>query len=1112
VQESAAGSMTIVGNVDEISRRRVVGWACDRDAPEASLTIAILINGRELGRCPASLEREGLKEHLGGNATGLYGFEFAFDPPLSVFDEYRVEVKVAGAERPLPRGVRVLPAPPRAGGRLAPIIITSTGRSGTTLLMSEFAARPDIVVAGPYPFEIKLVGYYSAAFRTLVSPEDRINSTDPATMFASENRFHIGHNPYNSLELHRAAGAPKAFERFFEQVAPAKYSELFRVLLDEYYSSIKTEQGKHAARFFAEKGELDENAREGARHFLGRVHELVVVRDPRDLLCSAMKFWKLEPAEALAMLKTTLPRLEEIHDSAASDSFFLRYEDLITDPAATRAQIYRFLGLDFEPGSLSETDPKLFERHGTSARPADSVQRWERDLDPDLAAACNDSFGSYIERFGYAVNGGTRRAFRSGPAVSGRQSGMRVIGGRSKRELERTPGYRRADPAFELIFGLNGNSAQYQGQGWGAAEDGFTWTTALESRLEFPRPQTPADYLLRLFVRPFLSEARVPVQRLTVAANGVALGTAAIAADIAVVECDMRWTVLERHSTAAVSLLLPDAARPSEVLGERDDRLLGLRFERVELVAASAATSEGDHPWAGDGESHGELRALMVNFQNIGENCEFGFVQRRCGVDPTELLRFSSSPIPRLLAALKSEFAELGDPDQISIELSENGYEYMVHEEKYGFVYHAWVLAGEMTPAEVHRREVARLPSLVHSMIEDLRNSAKILVYHGLTRLAEPDVVNLLEALRSYGPNTLLWVELADEEHPPGTVEWAAPHLLKAFIERFAPVDDPNDMSLDTWVTICRQAYRLWEKEQPRRAPETAPEQGGSGFASAESVAEASEAIEPPLSSSGVTADEVRPETESGGAYAAPVLLRSVEPAPAGVPSGEPPDLSDRELVLRFESIGENCEFGLVQRRCGAEPLGLFRFASAPLPKLMAGLEQGFEGLSDPDNLEVQLSSNGREYMVYDRKYQLLYHAWVLAEEASAEAVHQREIRRLPLLIRKLIEDLKLAEKIFIFHGMEPLSQEDAQGLLARLRNFGPNTLLWLELADAAQRPGTVEWAGEGLLKGYMDRFAPGDDAHDLSLDCWVAVCREAYRLWRDDKAGQVSAAMPAIR
>jgi hypothetical protein len=252
---------------------------------------------------------------------------------------------------------------------------------------------------------------------------------------------------------------------------------------------------------------------------------------------------------------------------------------------------------------------------------------------------------------------------------------------------------------------------------------------------------------------------------------------------------------------------------------------------------------------------------------------------------------------------------------------------------------------------------------------------------------------------------------------------------------------------------------------------------------------------------------EVEPATILGGEQKPPaaadaaVATVPIE-APAAARSVQEPELPVGELMMRFESLGENCEFGLVQRSCGAEPLGLFRFASAPLPKLLAGLEAGFEGLSDADNLDVQLSSNGREYMVYDKRFQLLYHAWVSAEEMSAGEVHQREMRRLPLLIRKLIEDLREAEKIFIFHGMEPLGEEEARRLLALLRSYGPNTLLWIEGADAEHPPGTVAWIGEGLLKAYIDRFAPGEDAHDLSLDCWIAICRGAYRLWRIGAGG----------
>jgi hypothetical protein len=141
------------------------------------------------------------------------------------------------------------------------------------------------------------------------------------------------------------------------------------------------------------------------------------------------------------------------------------------------------------------------------------------------------------------------------------------------------------------------------------------------------------------------------------------------------------------------------------------------------------------------------------------------------------------------------------------------------------------------------------------------------------------------------------------------------------------------------------------------------------------------------------------------------------------------------------------------------------------------------------------LSDNGREYMVFDRRFEFLYHAWVLADEMSPAEIHAREIRRLPFLVRKLLDDFADGSKIFVYHGMEPLAEADMARLLRALRAYGPNTLLWVEVGDAEHAPGTVEWAGPGLLKAYIDRFAPGENAHDLSLGCWTTICREAYRL-----------------
>ncbi len=222
-----------------------------------------------------------------------------------------------------------------------------------------------------------------------------------------------------------------------------------------------------------------------------------------------------------------------------------------------------------------------------------------------------------------------------------------------------------------------------------------------------------------------------------------------------------------------------------------------------------------------------------------------------------------------------------------------------------------------------------------------------------------------------------------------------------------------------------------------------------------------------------------------------------VRAEPAGV--GEA--ISPHDLMLSFESLGQNCEFGLVQRRCEAEPLGLLRFASTPLPNLLAALDGHFVGLGSAETIRAEISANGREFMVRDTRYGLVYHAWVKAGEMTAEDVTRREVRRVPILVRKLREELELGEKIFVFKGMGAAAEEEIFPLAAGLRRYGPNTLLLVTLADADHPPGTVERRRPGFFVGYIERFAPGENAYDFLLDQWVAVCREALRAHRAETA-----------
>jgi hypothetical protein len=214
-------------------------------------------------------------------------------------------------------------------------------------------------------------------------------------------------------------------------------------------------------------------------------------------------------------------------------------------------------------------------------------------------------------------------------------------------------------------------------------------------------------------------------------------------------------------------------------------------------------------------------------------------------------------------------------------------------------------------------------------------------------------------------------------------------------------------------------------------------------------------------------------------------------------------------MIAGFESLGDNCEFGLVQRHVGAEPLGLLRFAgmSVPVPHrchgLAAALEAGFEGLGDPDTIEVKVMGSGgiREYVVAETRYGLTFHTFVAEAAMSADEVRRREVRRLGFLRRKLIEDLTATAKIWVWKSNDPVPRAQVDAQVAALRRYGPNTLLWVTPAATPDLAGTVERLGDGLLHGQVERFADYENVTGLAVASWISVCKQALALTRGTPA-----------
>ncbi len=170
------------------------------------------------------------------------------------------------------------------------------------------------------------------------------------------------------------------------------------------------------------------------------------------------------------------------------------------------------------------------------------------------------------------------RARRPGPRLS---TDLKVVQGKAAIATALETGS-NADPALRVEFGVEGNCRPHLGDGWAHPEPGFVWTCAPISRIEVPKPTSPGDYTLRILAGPFVVKDHLPSQRLTIAVNGIIIGTA-VATERAIIDCALPAAVLGGDDTAGLTFTLPDAAKPSDMTGADDNRILGFcgRADRV---------------------------------------------------------------------------------------------------------------------------------------------------------------------------------------------------------------------------------------------------------------------------------------------------------------------------------------------------------------------------------------------------------------------------------------------------------------------------------------------------------------------------------------------------
>lgn len=390
----------------------VRGWAVGRQSRVTAVQLVDPSLRRVFRESPLNEPRPDVAAHYpGADHTGELGFQIPFSL-LNLKPESSVDVIAVlqgGARVPLgtvsfSRNVLVSGYAPR----LQPLMVSCLGRSGSTHLMEILKHHPQVVVHGDAPFESRLCKYYiHNLLKTLSEPPASL-----ATNFEDDTYAVNAH--WLSAELPGDSCQHRRFRReHIEHLAAFCQREI-----DEVYASVSRAQRSELPRprFYAEK--------HGAGHtprllweLYADAKEIILVRDFRDMFCSAVAFNRRRGTEDFGMdavstdqefLDVTRERVMGLVSSVQSrdhDIFIMKYEDLIESPVATVSAALEYAGVDSDAvlveTILNAVRARDHGEHRTSASVESSIGRWQQDLPTVLRQRCDRAFAEALHAFGY---------------------------------------------------------------------------------------------------------------------------------------------------------------------------------------------------------------------------------------------------------------------------------------------------------------------------------------------------------------------------------------------------------------------------------------------------------------------------------------------------------------------------------------------------------------------------------------------------------------------------------------------------------------------------------------------------------------------------------------
>jgi hypothetical protein len=292
-------------------------------------------------------------------------------------------------------------------------MLTTLGRTGSTLLAQLLRAHPRVVVHGRFPYETRVGRYWMSVLRALASPASYVQVVVPS---ADDQFWWLG-DPGLAVHAH-LAGDP-----LVEWLGGADVDALARFCRERIaasYAEVAATQGRSDAAYFAEKHLPEPFVQDRLWELIPDSREVVLVRDPRDMIASILAFnhkrgvvafgrqLAASDEEFVLGVRDAVEALRHAWRRRGSRALLVRYEDLVLRAPETLRTVFAYLDLEHGQGTVddvlrlaTETAPELQDSHRTAGAPEASVGRWRRDLSPALQDASGEAFAPALADFGY---------------------------------------------------------------------------------------------------------------------------------------------------------------------------------------------------------------------------------------------------------------------------------------------------------------------------------------------------------------------------------------------------------------------------------------------------------------------------------------------------------------------------------------------------------------------------------------------------------------------------------------------------------------------------------------------------------------------------------------